>query len=394
MIFPKHSFATLARGRSATIRATVLFAIGLAATVPSNGAEPFRFPEGKHGKGELKYRNGLPVMILEGSPEEIGEQHAALTVDSVKPVAELPKQIVKRHRAELAWPLVVATARHLVKNSPERYRRELKAAVAKSGIDEQFIVVANGMLELRRIGGCSAYLIDAEKSATGGPLFGRNFDFPPMGVIDKYSLVIVFRPEGRRPFVSVSFPSLGGVVSGMNDRGLALATLDVYSSKDGSPFLDPRGTPLAFCFRRILEECDNVEQAERLMKSMKPTTWMNLAVCDKTRTAVFEITPKNVVVRKGSDGRLSCTNHFRTDKLSRSIRCRRYAKLASNNGSKKLSVSDVGKIMHSVNQGDWTMQTMVFEPTRLRLHLSIGSGPASARPLKTLELAELFKRGS
>jgi hypothetical protein len=42
-------------------------------------AKPFRFPEAKHGKGELKYINGLPVVTLAGTPEEIGEQMRVLT---------------------------------------------------------------------------------------------------------------------------------------------------------------------------------------------------------------------------------------------------------------------------------------------------------------------------
>ena len=33
---------------------------------PGGAAEPFRFPEGKHGKGELKYVNGVPVLVRFG----------------------------------------------------------------------------------------------------------------------------------------------------------------------------------------------------------------------------------------------------------------------------------------------------------------------------------------
>ena len=45
----------------------LIFALGAA-----SGAEPVRFPQGKSGKGELKYVNGLPVLIVQGTPEEIG----------------------------------------------------------------------------------------------------------------------------------------------------------------------------------------------------------------------------------------------------------------------------------------------------------------------------------
>jgi hypothetical protein len=46
--------------------------------------------------------------------------------------------------------------------------------------------------------------------------------------------------------------------------------------------------------------------------------------------------------------------------------------------------------MDAVNQGPLTIQTMIFEPDSLRLHLAIGSCPSSKLPLKELDLAPLF----
>jgi hypothetical protein len=36
---------------------------------------------------------------------------------------------------------------------------------------------------------------------------------------------------------------------------------------------------------------------------------------------------------------------------------------------------------------------MVFEPAALKLHVAMGRGPATALPLKTLEMEELFRTG-
>jgi hypothetical protein len=67
----------------------------------------------------------------------------------------------------------------------------------------------------------------------------------------------------------------------MNDAGLTVATLDVYLTKDGAKLFEPAGIPLTFCYRRILEECATVDEAAKLMRSLKATTCMNLAVCDQ-----------------------------------------------------------------------------------------------------------------
>src|SRR5438552_8602483 len=57
----------------------------LAVFVPPAAAaeKPFRYPEGKHGRGELKYVNGVPVLTVAGTPEEIGEQIGVLTIRPV-----------------------------------------------------------------------------------------------------------------------------------------------------------------------------------------------------------------------------------------------------------------------------------------------------------------------
>jgi isopenicillin-N N-acyltransferase-like protein len=117
----------------------------------------------------------------------------------------------------------------------------------------------------------------------------------------------------------------------------------------------------------------------------------NLTVCDRRSGAVLEITPKNIVVRQPREGIGACTNHFRTKELATSLVCPRYAILEKSRELKALGVKEVAQQLHAVNQGKMTLQTMVFEPAALRLHLAFGKGPATALPLAPLELAPLFK---
>jgi hypothetical protein len=276
-------------------------------------------------------------------------------------------------------------------NAPQRYRTELEAAIQAAELDRDTatgVYVANAMIELRRMGGCSAFAVEPERSATGELLFGRNLDFPVVGDLDRLSVLMIVRPEGKHAFASVGFPSLIGVLSGMNEKGLAVATLDVYSSKDGSSIFNPQGAPLALTYRQILEECATIDEAERLLQSARPTTWMNLAVCDQQHAVVFEITPANVVRRSSEQHLLACTNHFRTDQLCTSTACRRYDALQQYWKHDKVGVREVAQALHAVNQGPMTMHTMVFEPESLKLHLAIGQGPTSAKPMHVFELAD------
>jgi predicted choloylglycine hydrolase len=209
-------------------------------------------------------------------------------------------------------------------------------------------------------------------------------------MLDKYGLVTVHLPKGKHAFASVGFPGFFGCVQGMNDAGLALAVHEVFLSRDRAPMFNPKGQPYSMCFRRILEECSTVEEAEKLLRSTERTTLLSLAVCDRRKAAVFELTPNTVAVRRGDDGLCFCTNHFRTPELIMFAWCNRYRTFEKSQSLKTLTVDDVAKKLDEVNMGRLTVESMIFEPESLILHLAMGSCPSSALPMKKLELQPLF----
>ena len=93
---------------------------------------------------------------------------------------------------------------------PAAYRTELEAGDKGRRPAAGKGVVANCLWDIKKLG-CSTLFVAPDRSATGRPLMGRNFDFPTFGVLQKYSLVIVCRPDGKHAFASVGFPGLVGV---------------------------------------------------------------------------------------------------------------------------------------------------------------------------------------
>lgn len=362
----------------------------------SLAAEPSRFTAGKHGNGELQFVEGLPVAMVSGSPDEIGEQLGMLMK---KPVGDLMSKQDDFARGfglggsvKDALKSGLASAAQLIAPAfPEAQRRELQATARAAGVDAKVLTLGNVMYELSQFPACSTLAVEPARSATGEALFGRNLDFNTFGFLDKYSVVVVYRPEGKHAFVSITFPGFVGVASGMNDAGLCLAQLEVGRSAETAPRVNFGGTPVAMCFRRLLEECTTLDEAEKLLCEQKRLIMCNLAISDKTQSAVLEITPKSVVRRNPKDGVCPCTNHFRTDKLAVNTRCGRYDKLCAAFSRDKLRVRDIGEFLNDVNQGGNTIQTMIFEPAHLRAHLSLGPPPSSARPLKQIDLAELLR---
>lgn len=380
-------------------RTRLLGALVLALCVSASllAEEPFRYPVGKHGKGELKYIDGVPVLLVEGKPAEIGEQTALLTATANQKLLAYPRDYLKSMKMDFSWPLILKMSQGMAPQFPRDYMEELESGVKAAKLNRELVIAANTAFDIKRMMGCAALIVEPERTAGKQILFGRNLDFPTLGYLHEYSIVSVIRPEGKHAFASVGFPGLSGVLSGMNDAGLTLAVLECYPAvKDDSPKFDAKGIPYAMCFRRILEECSTVDEAEKLLKAMKRTTRISLAICDKSSSAVFEITSKTVSARKAENGICAATNHFRTPELATDTKCWRYAILekCQDKDFGPLDVAAVAKKMDEVSQtaGDETLQTMVFEPAMLTLHLALGKPPASRQPLKTIELGPLFTK--
>ncbi len=375
-------------------RIRLLLACTFMAAIPlvACADQPFRYTEGKYGKAELKYINDLPVLMVEGTPEEIGEQTAQLTRAPLKKLMNYAPDLLKAFGMESRLPLLKAVGKTMLPQFPKDYRAELDSVIKHSGIDPDLMIVGNTFADISKAANCSVLIVEPEKSATGQVLFGRNLDYPTGGFLNEYSLVQVVRPRGKHAYAAVGFPGFVGVTSGINDAGLALATLEVRTAKDQSAKFDAKGMPYLLSYRRILEECTTIDEAVKLLESIHRTTMNNLALCDQHQGVIVEITTKNVVVRKPEKGFCPCTNHFRTEALCTDKKCYRYAALSKCFDMDKVDREMVHKLLHAANQGPYTLQTMLFEPASLSLHLAIGKCPTSALPLKKLDLKPLLAK--
>lgn len=359
----------------------------------ARGQEAKRFPAAKHGAGELRYVSGVPVLTVRGTPAEMGEQYGVLAVKNAPDLDGMYNRFLTDIGMKERYPLVLGLSRQLLPNFPPHLRAEMDAAAKAGGSAPDRHVFANTVADLSSGLGCSTVVVEPGRSATGAPLFGRNFDWYPTKGIAEHTLLTVYRGTGKRAFVSIGVTPVTGVISGMNDAGLCLTINEIFlrQSKDKAAF-NWKGTPMLLAFRRVLEECGTVAEAEKLMRSIPRTTSCCLTLCDEAGGAVFEVTPKSLVVRPAENGVCCCTNHFRTDDLSTGKTCWRFDKLAPLYAADaKLGVADVYARLDEVNQGKATLQSMVFEPRARVLHLAYGDGPATKlRPVR-LELADLLK---
>lgn len=255
----------------------------------------------QHGRGRLEQGpGGVPILYLEGTPEEMGEQHGVLLRGEIRALLDwyVTAFVGERDLAEAKRKALAMFSPHM----SDAERREAEALAHAAGLPVDDVLFGQCFTDVYRLFACSTVAAPSPE----GPLLARNLDFPSMGRLGRYSIVTVARPDGRRPFVSVGWPGLIGVLSGQSEA-LALAVMVVHNA-DGAR----AGVPFQLAFRRVLEEADDVAHAERLLRDLPLTVTNNLMVVDRAGGArALELHPDGIVARgPDRDGRVVSTNHF------------------------------------------------------------------------------------
>lgn len=120
--------------------------------------------------------------------------------------------------------------------------------------------------------GCSSVLV---ARADGAPLLGRNFDFEAHAIFDRDKAVILFAETGKVPVLSVAWPGLAGVVTGMNAEGVGAV---VHGARAGEP--STSGQPALLTLREALAHASSAEEAAAWIAERDPVVSHIVLVAD------------------------------------------------------------------------------------------------------------------
>ena len=152
---------------------------GLLVLISPVRAEDFRFKEKKFGPAELRYFGNVPVLFVEGTPEEIGKQTAALAGDAAPGLTAYFKNLLRANQLDKALPALKFTSNGLLKRFPADYRKELETMLAEFGSYRDLIVIGNTLWDIGKLEGCSTYVIEPDHDAWvvgSDPFVGFEFD--------------------------------------------------------------------------------------------------------------------------------------------------------------------------------------------------------------------------
>jgi hypothetical protein len=216
--------------------------------------------------GQLKWIDGQRVVLLYGTPEQIGQAHGKLLkfeaqacIDSVLYAFGTVQTIVtgRWFRDDLE-----AAYKRLAPHIPERHLIETRALAKAMNQDERLLETVNVFPELFH---CSGFAVFGKATKDGKLYHGRVLDYmTEIGLQDSATTFIV-APDGMIPFANVGYAGFIGSVSGMNLEKISLGEM----GGRGEGAWD--GVPMATLMRRALEECSSLDQVKQLWQSSPRT---------------------------------------------------------------------------------------------------------------------------
>ncbi|CAI8921412.1 C45 family autoproteolytic acyltransferase/hydolase [Chryseobacterium sp. IT-36CA2] len=276
-----------------------------------------------------KNKQRLWELYIKGNPLQLGYNNGALTQSLMQQqegifFSKVEGFVPSKFRQRLLRGFLKWYNRKMYLNVREDYQAELYGLAQYSSDQYDFIApkylrnlylhgahdIGHAMQDLAMVG-CTSLAVWNENTEDGDLLIGRNFDFYVGDDFAKNKLVEFVQPEEGIPYLSVSWPGMIGVVSGMNKEGI---TVTINAGKSKIPLTAK--TPISLVTREILQYAKNIEDAIAIAKKRKVFVSESILVgsaADKN-AVIIEVSPKNFgVYRVQNTSRVLCTNHFQSD---------------------------------------------------------------------------------
>ncbi|HBV13824.1 C45 family autoproteolytic acyltransferase/hydolase [Chryseobacterium carnipullorum] len=276
-----------------------------------------------------KNKQQLWELYIKGNPLQLGYNSGALTQVLMQQQEEIffskvegfvPSKFKQKVlRGFLKW-----YNRKMYLNVREDYQTELYGLSRYSSDQYNFIApkylrslylhgahdIGHAMQDLAMVG-CTSLAVWNENTEDGDLLIGRNFDFYVGDDFAKNKLIEFVEPETGIPYMSVSWPGMIGVVSGMNKEGI---TVTINAGKSKIPLTAK--TPISLVTREILQYAKNIDEAIAIAKKRKVFISESILVgsAHDKNAVIIEVSPENFgVYRVENTGRMFCTNHFQSE---------------------------------------------------------------------------------
>ncbi len=270
---------------------------------------------------------GIWEMYLEGNPFEIGVINGKLTKELIKIqedafVEQINTLIPSKSYLRFLKYFIAWFNRDIDEYIPDEYIQEIYGVSfsASDGYDyignnyERMLNyhgahdIGHALQSLALVG-CTSFATNFN-SNDSSMIIGRNFDFFINDSFAKNKIVAFVNPENGHDFVYVTWASMIGVVSGMNEKGI---TVTINAAKSDIP--TKAKMPISLLAREILQYASNIEEAIDIARNRKTFVSESILIgsAHDHKAIIIEKSPSKIDIYSTDDEILICSNHFQSD---------------------------------------------------------------------------------
>jgi Acyl-coenzyme A:6-aminopenicillanic acid acyl-transferase len=237
---------------------------------------------GTEGKGRLELHDGVRVLFLTGTPEEMGRQQGTLVRKEVHNLVDriLYGVGVGSSLAKGRWFFgeIEEAQSRLVKFMDPRYLREMDALADAAGRTREEARLANYFPELFH---CSGFAVLGSATKDGRIYHGRVLDYLKGVGLEQNACVMVIQPDEGNAWINVGYCGFVGSVTCMNEKGVSIGEMGGRGEGQWD------GKPMAQLLRECMEKADTLDEAVAIMRRGPRTCEYYYVIADaKAKRAV------------------------------------------------------------------------------------------------------------
>jgi isopenicillin-N N-acyltransferase like protein len=248
------------------------------------------------GHGLLGRSQGKTILMVWGTPEQMGTAHGALLREPVRKLTERMLYLVgggdSLRTGTWSFDRFAEIQRRTLPHIPKRFLEECDALARAAGVSQRDGRCANLFPERFH---CSGVAVRGKATADGKVLHARVLDYMRDIRLQESATVTLFVPEGRHAWLSLGYAGFLGTVTAMNEKGLAVGEMGGRGEGDWD------GVPMSFLLRDVMERAASVDEGLEILRTSPRTCEYYYVLSDKSRAmaAVYCRAKEMTVLRPG-----------------------------------------------------------------------------------------------
>jgi hypothetical protein len=229
------------------------------------------------GHGLLCRCQGKRILIVSGTPAQMGAAHGALLREPAKAISRRMLYLVggadTLHSGQWFLDRMNEIDRRTRSHIPPRFLAECDALAEAAGVSPRDARLANLIPERFH---CSGVALRGRATADGRVLHARVLDYMRDIGLQEGAAAQVFLPEGRNRWMSLGYAGFIGTVTAMNEKGLAIGEMGGRGEGDWD------GIPMSFLLRDVMERADTADAALAILRSAPRTCEYYYVLSDRS----------------------------------------------------------------------------------------------------------------